>query len=126
LHHHKTNQLLISGISKSTKNKTIMAGLISVSINVADLPKEKFVVGKKGTYYNFTISVNDDTNQFGQNVSLFDSQTKEEREAKKSKTYIGNGKVVWTDGQMTTVVREDAPAAQAAPAPAADSGDLPF
>tara|TARA_B110000908_G_C10264783_1_gene462658 strand:+ start:1791 stop:2102 length:312 start_codon:yes stop_codon:yes gene_type:complete len=103
-----------------------MAGLISVSINVADLPKEKFVVGKKGTYYNFTISVNDDTNQFGQNVSLFDSQTKEEREAKKSKTYIGNGKVVWTDGQMTTVVREDAPAAQAAPAPAADSGDLPF
>ena len=103
-----------------------MAGFISVSINVEDLPKEKFVVGKKGTYYNFTISVNDDTNQFGQNVSLFDSQTKEEREAKKSKTYIGNGKVVWTDGQMTTVVREDAPAAQAAPAPAADSGDLPF
>ncbi len=103
-----------------------MAGLISVSINVEDLPKEKFVVGKKGTYYNFTISVNDDTNQFGQNVSLFDSQTKEEREAKKSKTYIGNGKVVWTDGKMTTVVREDAPAAQAAPAPAADSGDLPF
>lgn len=102
-----------------------MAGLISVSINVADLPKEKFVQGKKGTYYNFTISVNDDTNQFGQNVSLFDSQTKEEREAKKSKTYIGNGKVVWTDGKMTTVEREDLGKA-ANPAPAAESGDLPF
>jgi hypothetical protein len=103
-----------------------MAGLLSVSINVADLPKEKFVQGKKGTYYNFTISVNDDTNQFGQNVSLFDSQTKEEREAKKAKTYIGNGKVVWTDGQMTTVEREDLGKA-ANPAPAkADSGDLPF
>lgn len=102
-----------------------MAGLISVSINVADLPKEKFVQGKKGTYYNFTISVNDDTNQFGQNVSLFDSQTKEERESKKSKNYIGNGKVVWTDGQMTVAERqEEAPAAS--PAPAADSGDLPF
>ena len=100
-----------------------MASLLSVSINVADLPKEKFVQGKKGTYYNFTISVNDDTNQFGQNVSLFDSQTKEEREAKKAKTYIGNGKVVWTDGKMTTVVREDAPQEAA---PAADSGDLPF
>jgi hypothetical protein len=103
-----------------------MAGLLSVSINVADLPKEKFVQGKKGTYYNFTISVNDDTNQFGQNVSLFDSQTKEEREAKKSKTYIGNGKVVWTDGKMTTVEREDlGKAANPAPA-AADDGDLPF
>lgn len=103
-----------------------MAGLISVSINVADLPKEKFVQGKKGTYYNFTISVNDDTNQFGQNVSLFDSQTKEEREAKKSKNYIGNGKVVWTDGQMTVAERQEE-AQEAAPAPAAaDSGDLPF
>lgn len=102
-----------------------MAGLISVSINVADLPKEKFVQGKKGTYYNFTISVNDDTNQFGQNVSLFDSQTKEEREAKKSKNYIGNGKVVWTDGQMTVAERQEE-AQEAAPAPAAESGDLPF
>lgn len=103
-----------------------MAGLISVSINVADLPKEKFVVGKKGTYYNFTISVNDDTNQFGQNVSLFDSQTKEEREAKKSKTYIGNGKVVWTDGQMTKVVREEEAQEAAPKAVASDSNDLPF
>ena len=102
-----------------------MAGLISVSINVADLPKEKFVQGKKGTYYNFTISVNDDTNQFGQNVSLFDSQTKEEREAKKSKNYIGNGSVIWTDGQMTVAERQDKK--EAAPVQAeADSNDLPF
>ena len=102
-----------------------MASLLSVSINVADLPKEKFVVGKKGTYYNFTISVNDDTNQFGQNVSLFDSQTKEEREAKKSKNYIGNGKTIWTDGKATLAERQDE-SPQAAPAPAADSSDLPF
>jgi len=102
-----------------------MAGLISVSINVADLPKEKFVQGKKGTYYNFTISVNDDTNQFGQNVSLFDSQTKEEREAKKSKNYIGNGSVIWTDGQMTVAERQEKK--ESAPVQAeADSNDLPF
>jgi hypothetical protein len=102
-----------------------MAGLISVSINVADLPKEKFVQGKKGTYYNFTISVNDDTNQFGQNVSLFDSQTKEEREAKKSKNYIGNGSVIWSDGKMTVAERQEKK--EVAPAPAeADSNDLPF
>ena len=57
-----------------------MSSLINVSINLQDLPKEKFVQGKKGVYYNFTISVNDETNQFGKNVSLFDSQTVEERE----------------------------------------------
>jgi hypothetical protein len=65
------------------------------------LPKEKFVQGKDGkVYYNFTISVNDESNQFGQNVSATDSQTKEEREAKKPKSYLGNGNVVWTDGNI--------------------------
>ena len=35
---------------------------------------------------------------------LFDSQTKEEREAKKAKDYLGNGQVVWTDGSCTKAV----------------------
>ena len=103
-----------------------MAGLLNISINVADLPKEKFVQGKKGTYYNFTVSVNDDTNQFGQNVSVYDSQTKEEREAKKSKQYIGNGKVVWTDGSMVTVERTDAPTEAPKAEVVETTGDLPF
>jgi hypothetical protein len=78
-----------------------MSALINVSLRVDKLPKEKFVSGKDGAvYYNFTIGVNDDSNQYGQNVSLTDSQTKEEREAKKPKTYLGNGNVVWTDGNI--------------------------
>jgi hypothetical protein len=102
-----------------------MAGLLNISINVADLPKEKFVQGKKGTYYNFTVSVNDDTNQFGQNVSVYDSQTKEEREAKKQKKYIGNGKVVWTDGQMT-VVQKTEDVGDVEPKQVESSDGLPF
>jgi len=97
-----------------------MASLINLNINVENLPKEKFVKGKKGVYYNFTISVNDDTNQFGQNVSAFDSQTKEEREAKKPKKYIGNGKVVWTDGKSTKAQQE------AQPQDNDNNVDLPF
>jgi hypothetical protein len=78
-----------------------MSALINLSLRVDALPKEKFVQGKDGkVYYNFTISVNDDSNQFGQNVSAIDSQTKEEREAKKPKSYLGNGTVVWTDGNI--------------------------
>ena len=78
-----------------------MSALINVSLRVDKLPKEKFVSGKDGAvYYNFTIGVNDDSNQYGQNVSATDSQTKEEREAKKPKTYLGNGNVVWTDGNI--------------------------
>ena len=37
-----------------------MAILINLNLNVEKLPKEKFVKGKKGVYYNFTISVNED------------------------------------------------------------------
>ena len=78
-----------------------MSALINLSLRVDKLPKEKFVQGKDGAvYYNFTIGVNDDSNQYGQNVSATDNQTKEEREAKKPKSYLGNGTVVWTDGNI--------------------------
>jgi hypothetical protein len=52
-------------------------------------------------------------------------QTKEEREAKAAKTYLGNVKVVWTNGNnVDTAPRDNT---QAAPAPAAvDDSDLPF
>ena len=105
-----------------------MSALINLSINVAKLPKEKFVQGKNGAvYYNFTVSVNDDTNEWGQNASVFDSQTKEEREAKKSKDYLGNGKVVWTDGQVVKAeFVERNVESQPTKAPAEGSDDLPF
>ena len=84
-----------------------MSTLINASIRVDKLPKEKFVKGKDGAvYYNLTIAVNDET-RYGNNVGIMDSQTKEEREAKKTKLYLGNGKVVWTDGKVTLAEREE-------------------
>jgi len=84
-----------------------MSLLISTSIRVDKLPKEKFVKGKDGAvYYNFTISVNDQT-RFGNNVWLYDSQSKEEREAKKKKHTLGNGKVVWTDGNVQLAEKQE-------------------
>ena len=107
-----------------------MSSLINVSINLQDLPKEKFVQGKKGVYYNFTLSVNDETNQFGQNVSVYDNQTKEEREAKTAKVYLGNVKVLWTNGTFPEKVPYDSnlaaqPQNNKPQAVAADP-DLPF
>ena len=78
--------------------------------------------GAKG--FSFTISVNDSLNDYGQNCSMFAEQSKEQRDAKAPKFYIGNGKVFWTDGSIKVASKEEAtPAPQAAPAPA---GDLPF
>ena len=77
-----------------------MSVLIKASIRVDKLPKEKFIKGKDGAvYYNLTVSVQDES-RFGNNVSIFDSQTKEEREAKKNRNYLGNGRVIWTDGNV--------------------------
>ena len=42
-----------------------------------------------------TISVEDEVNQYNQNVSAYISQSKEDREAKKKRYYVGNGKALW-------------------------------
>jgi len=97
-----------------------MSTLINASINIAKLPKEKFVKGKNGVYYNLTISISDET-RFGNNVSLMDSQTKDERDAKKPKNYLGNGKVIWTEGTVTLAEKEED-----AKIPASVEEDLPF
>ena len=103
-------------------NLYIMSAIINGSIRVDRLPKEKFIKGKDGAvYYNFTIAVQDET-RYGNNVAFMDSQTKDERDAKVQKTYLGNGKVVWTDGTVKLAEREE----QVAVAVDEQSGDLPF
>ena len=76
-----------------------------MSLDVTKLPKEKFVKGKKGVYYNFTIAINDET-KYGNNVSMFDAQTQEERDAKAQRNYLGNGKVVWNNGTIVNAEKE--------------------
>ena len=101
-----------------------MSTLINASIRVDKLPKEKFVKGKDGAvYYNLTISVSDET-RFGNNVALMDSQTKEERDAKKPKNYLGNGKVIWTEGTVTLAEKEEEKISGFRPEAATE--DLPF
>jgi len=108
-----------------------MGAIINASINVTKLPKEKFIAGKDGAvWYNFTISINDDT-RFGNNVGLQDARTKEEREAGVANHYFGNGKVVWikdaqgNKGQITLAEREEK-AEDARAAVSRDDSDLPF
>ena len=87
-----------------------MSAIINASIRVDKLPKEKFVKGRDGAvFYNFSIVLQDET-RYGNNVAIVDSQSKEQREAKMQKTYLGNGKVVWvSDGKIEVAEREDKP-----------------
>lgn len=98
-----------------------MSTIISVGIN-----KNKITFNEKG-YANVTVFINDDTNDYGQNVSMAMEQTKEEREAKTPKNYVGNGRVVWTDGKIEAAERRDQGVTSAEQSQAGrETPDLPF
>lgn len=59
-----------------------------------------FSIKVNGEYIKLTASINDIVDQYGNNVAIFERQTKEQREAKEKKNYIGNGTVTWTDGNI--------------------------
>ena len=100
-----------------------MAGIIKASINLNAIDKSKIIEGKKGKYLPITITVNDEPDQFGNQGPVCIEQSKEEREAKSPKTYLGNVKVVWSNGtNVEPAPRDGAPAA---PAPKVEE-DLPF
>lgn len=69
----------------------------------------KVVNAKNQSGISLQIGINDETSKYGQNVSVSVSQTKEEREAKKDKYYVGNGKVFWTDSKITVAEKVEKP-----------------
>ena len=73
-----------------------MATILSASLNVAKIDQTKLIDGRTGKFLNVTITINDEVDKFGNNASIFESQSKEEREAKTPKNYLGNGKIIWT------------------------------
>lgn len=67
--------------------------IINFSINLDKIDKSKIITGKKGKYLNLTLGSNrDGEDQYGNTHYVYQSQTKEEREAKNDKVYLGNGK----------------------------------
>ena len=77
-----------------------MAGIIKTSINLSAIPKDKIFIGKKGKYLPIAFTVNEEPDQFVNQGPVVVDQSKEERESKAPKTYLGNVKVVWTNGKF--------------------------
>jgi len=85
-----------------------MASIIKANINLNEIPKEKIYKGKKGNYLPITITINDEVDNYGNQGPVVVEQSKEEREAKAAKVYLGNVKVVWTNGtNVDTAPRDD-------------------
>jgi hypothetical protein len=70
-----------------------MAQLITGSICLSDIPKDKIQTGKNGKkYLNICISELQNISAYGDTHTIYVSQSKEERQAKAPKAYIGHGK----------------------------------
>ena len=108
-----------------------MASIISANIDLTKIEKAKIYEGKKGKYYPITIVLNDELGQYGDSGYIQTEQTKEERDAKLPKSYLGNVKVVWSNGSNVSPAPRDGDSGgqsqqSYAPQQSAQEPDLPF
>ncbi len=97
-----------------------MSTIISGSIDLSKIKKEKIVNHKNGSkYYSIQIFLNDEKDKYGNDVSIKENLTKEEREGGAKAEYIGNGKIVHSGNGKA---KKDEPREQSIK----DDSDLPF
>lgn len=111
-----------------------MALLATIKIDLSKIDKSKIFEGKNGAkYYDLQISVNDQDDNYGQNIQVTLPQSQEQRQAKEPRTFLGNGKVFWTDGKVNKAGANSAQNNQPSQFPPVnnyneedDNDDLPF
>ena len=99
-----------------------MSHLISLSIDATKATKSRM---KHGKYINITVSINDETDRFGNNVSCWENQTKEERERGEQRNFLGNGIVLFTQGAVFKPAAKPSGAPTVPPPTIIDDG-VPF
>lgn len=89
-----------------------MTKLLNISIDLTKVDKSKIIVGAKGKYLNLTIDVKDEKDQYDNDVSAWQSQSKEERQSGATRNYLGNGRILWSgQSQSSAQQSNDANAA---------------
>ena len=85
------------------KNVAILSG----SINLSAIDKSKIITAKNGNQYlNLTMMIQNES-QYGNNIWITQSQSKEEREAKQKANSLGNGSVRWIGGEVKVAERNE-------------------
>lgn len=76
--------------------------MITLSICLSDLPKEKIQTASNGKkYINLVVDKRKEAGKYGETHTLYVSQSKEEREAKEDKKYVGSGKEYVYNGHQS-------------------------
>jgi|SRR3990167_2107099 len=73
---------------------------ISVKLDVTKIDKDKLYQGKNGKYLDLTLFLDtEETSEYGDNGTVTQSASKEDREAGRKPPIIGNAKVFYQSGQ---------------------------
>lgn len=92
-----------------------------ISICLSDIPKEARTTAKNGKVYaSLVVDKRREPDKFGNTHTVYINQSKEEREAKKDKIYIGGGKEYLFNQSSTPTV------SQPEVLQSDDGDDLPF
>ena len=98
-----------------------MSKLIAIKIDVTKIDKARLFEGKKGSYLDATVFLNDEEGQYGDNGMITQSVSKEERESGVKGNILGNVKILGEFGDNNS-----APAPAPAPSGSASMDDIPF
>ena len=72
-----------------------MSDFISISICLSDIPKDRIKAANNGKkYINLAVTRMKEPDKYEQTHTVFVSQSKEEREVKENKIYVGKGKEI--------------------------------
>jgi len=95
-----------------------MTRIVRLKIDVTKIDKERLFSGKKGTYLDATVFLNDEAGQYGDNGMITQDVSKEERESGAKGAILGNAtifKVLDDDREMVSATTTDE-----------DMGEIPF
>lgn len=100
-----------------------MAELINISVCLSDIPKDRIKRADSNgkCYANICVAARREADKYGNTHTVYMQQTKEERNAKADRIFIGQGKEI-----IFAPVNTPEAVEQMAPAPAQAIDDLPF
>lgn len=75
--------------------------MIKLKIDVTKIDKSRLFVGAKGTYLDLVVYENDRPDEYGNDFSVKQDCTKEDRDAGVKMPYIGNGKNIGQKRQQS-------------------------
>ena len=95
-----------------------MKSIINLRVDVTKIDKGRFYQGKKGTYLDLTIVLNDEKGKYDNNGFVKQSTNKDE---KVEMPILGSAKIVWTSEAKAKVQEQTFVST-----PASEGTDLPF